>query len=316
MTRTMLFIFMFLVPNFALAHSQIDGSPVTQNVDTPKQNQDEIVVEARLIKRKEAARELANIITPRHDLSDALPRYSSPICIFVYGLNKDYGAALIEKMHKNIADVGLKLDKDGCQPNLVVAFVDDAAKEIENFKTRKKFSWLFSSLDRFEVKKLSQETGTSRAWRTTVPGSRFGIELERTRFVKGLAAELPGEVYDNPEASSGRLTAATSNLVKASIVMMEWGGVNDKTVGQLADFATMRALLPVNEITNAEAQTIDSILSIFTSNGGPDALTEFDKAYLQAYYRPNTLTDRRGQTLNAISNLFVKQLAKIESGKE
>ena len=98
--------------------------------------------------------------------------------------------------------------------------------------------------------------------------------------------------------------------------MMEWGGVNDKTVGQLADFATMRALLPVNEITDTDAQTIDSILSIFTTNGGPDALTEFDKAYLKAYYRSNTLTDRRGQTLNAVSNLFVKQLAKIESDSE
>lgn len=316
MTRFALFICLLLMPNFAFAYSHIDISPDIQNIDAVQQNDEEIIVEARLIKRKEAARELANIITPRQDLSDALPRYSSPICIFVYGLNKDYGAALIERMHKNITDVGLKIDNDGCQPNLVVAFVDDASKEIEAFKTNKKFSWLFSPLDRFEVKKLTQETGTSRAWRTTVPGSRFGIELERTRFVKGLAAELPGEVYDNPEASSGRLTAATSNLVKTSIVIMEWGGVDDKTVGQLADFATMRALLPVNEITNTKTQTIDSILSIFTSNGGPDALTEFDKAYLQAYYRPNTLTDRRGQTLNAISNLFVKQLAKIESANE
>jgi hypothetical protein len=304
------------MPSLAIAHVQLEVPAEPKNADAPVQDDDEIVVEARLIKRKEAARELANVITPRQDLSDALPRYSSPICIFVYGLNKDYGAALTEKMHKNIADIGLKTGKKGCQPNLVVAFVDDAAKEIEAFKTSKKFSWLFSSLDSFEVKRLTKEKGTSRAWRTTVPGSRFGIELERTRFVKGLATELPGEVYDNPEASSGRLTAATSNLVKSSIVMMEWGGVNDKTVGQLADFATMRALLPVNEITDTDAQTIDSILSIFTTNGGPDALTEFDKAYLKAYYRSNTLTDRRGQTLNAVSNLFVKQLAKIESDSE
>lgn len=316
MTRLALFIFLLMVPNLTLAHIQLDVPLEPQNADAAKQNEDEIVVEARLIKRKEAAQELANIITPRQDLNDALPRYSSPICIFVYGLNKDYSAALIEKMHKNIADIGLKPGKDGCQPNLVVAFVDDAAKEIETFKTNKEFSWLFSSLDRFEIKKLTKEKGTSRAWRSTVPGTRFGIELERTRFVKGLATELPGEVYDNPEASSGRLTAATSNLVKTSIVIMEWGGVDDKTVGQLADFATMRALLPVNEITDTDAQTIDSILSIFTTNGGPDALTEFDTAYLHAYYRSNTLTDRRGQTLNAISNLFVKKLAKIESDSE
>jgi hypothetical protein len=294
------------ISKISYAQDATSASVAKQTVQENDSSEDEIIVEARIIKLKKQALNLAKSVTPRQDLSESLPRFNSPICIFIYGLDKDYGVAFIKHMHKNIIDIGLKIDKSGCKPNLIVAFVNNIEKEVEILTEDKNFSWVTSSLRKFELQRISNQKGVTRAWRTVVPGTRAGIELVKTRFVKGIAGELPREVYDNPEASSGRLSASTSNLVKGSIVIFDWDGVDNKTVGQLADFATMRSLVPVDEVKSSEEDSLDTILSIFTEEGGPDALTDFDKAYLKAYYRPNTLTNRRGKTLNEISNYLVK----------
>jgi hypothetical protein len=69
-------------------------------------------------------------------------------------------------------------------------------------------------------------------------------------------------------------------------VVFDSARANGKTVQQLADYATFRILAPVQDYAEAPERGMPTILTLFTPGGDPPGgLTEFDWAYLSAYYK-------------------------------
>src|SRR5688572_28830181 len=77
----------------------------------------------------EQARNISIIGDP---LDNPLPRFEDWICPGVLGLKEDAAAYIIERIRYNAEQLGLRLAKnDGsCEPNLIVAFVDDAQNQL------------------------------------------------------------------------------------------------------------------------------------------------------------------------------------------
>ena len=69
------------------------------------------------------------------------------------------------------------------------------------------------------------------------------------------------------------------------LVLFDRGDVRDKTLLQLADYATMRGLTRTRPV-DADGVPLDTILALFDTSAEPPAqLTAFDGAYLGAIYR-------------------------------
>jgi hypothetical protein len=66
------------------------------------------------------------------------------------------------------------------------------------------------------------------------------------------------------------------------VVVFDLDQVHGKSLDQLADYATMRGLAQTRPVEDAPA--MDTILTLFHSASPPQALTQFDRAYLAALY--------------------------------
>ncbi|WOE76085.1 hypothetical protein [Alterisphingorhabdus coralli] len=279
---------------------------------------DEIVVTGRRVEIEKAARQLAEKVALKPRSRKAMPRFSDPICLAIIGLDKQQSDAFRKRMYQNLSYARLNVSKKKCVPNMVVGFSNDISEELDRLV--KEQPWLLgrkqSSERRTTLRRLADAEGASRAWRVTVPGDRFGNKLKRTDIVKGLpGVELP-EIYDNPESTSGRIDAATSEIVAVSVVLLDWDDIGQATIGQLADFVTMRALLPVTGTPDDEVPTTDTILSLFSDYGGPEGLTEFDRAFLSGYYRQNMWTARYGATLSLVADQYADAVEDAEKAAE
>ena len=91
---------------------------------------------------------------------------------------------------------------------------------------------------------------------------------------------------------------------------METEALRGKTLRQIADYATIRLLASVYDDVIEVPGKPPSILSLFVSDSKPDAITDFDIAYLKALYElpPNS---RDGAVIAAVVKRFEDQL-KIE----
>ncbi|MEM1133239.1 MAG: hypothetical protein AAGH53_09895 [Pseudomonadota bacterium] len=300
---SILAVIFFTVPSFAFQAVETQSESVSEG--------DEIVVTGRRLEIEKAARQLADTVAMRPSSRKPMPRFSDPICLAIIGLDKQQSDVFRQQVYRNLAYANLSVSKSKCAPNMIVGFVDNIEEEMRTLA--KDQAWLFGSRLSSERKRLLNAAVASRAWRVTVPGDRFGNKLQRTNRVKGLlGVEFP-DVYDNPEAGSGRIEGASSQIVAASIVLFDWAEIGDSTIGQLADFATMRALLPVTETPNDEVSSTDTILSLFSDYGGPDGLTEFDRAFLSAYYRNNMWTARYGSTLSLVADEYADAVEAAET---
>ena len=77
----------------------------------------------------EQARNISIIGDP---LDNPLPRFEDWVCPGVLGLKEDAAAYIIERLRYNAEQFGLRLAKDdgSCEPNLIVAFVEDPQNQL------------------------------------------------------------------------------------------------------------------------------------------------------------------------------------------
>ena len=100
--------------------------------------------------------------------------------------------------------------------------------------------------------------------------------------------------------------------MNASVVLIERSAAVGKTLRQLADFATMRAIAPVDIERDRSGQIPDSILTLFESPLAPDELTVFDSAFLKAYYASNGRNFFLSSTIQAIALEFSRKLDSFD----
>ncbi|MBB3035458.1 hypothetical protein [Alteriqipengyuania lutimaris] len=257
-----------------------------------------IIVEGQ-VQRGEDARELAEDILRPARGGEVMERFYQPLCPRVIGLQPDVAQVLADRILANAASAGIEPGDEGCTPNVLVAFVDDVAGDLEDLLENQ--PWAFGGLKRYQRSRVANEEGPTRAWHVTQIGDRHGKPREET-----LHTGIP--VVRRPPNGGTLIKLPTTVLISASVVLIERNAIRGKSLRQIGDFASMRALLPVEETAQGATGPVATILSLFVLADAPEGLTEFDRTFLGTYYSDDRSGLRTGLAIEAIGREFGERL--------
>lgn len=242
----------------------------------------------------EQARHISIIGSP---LDNPLPRFADRVCPGVQGLKDEDAAYIIQRIRYNADQFGVRLHKDDgkCQPNFIVMFVEDAQGQIAQLARRQ--GYMLAGMSVSARGELLEAPGAARVWTNTVmrtntgapAPSRGSTEKAPERVLSydpqsGTASTLSGMPPEaRGSASHSRIYFPLREDIYSVLVLFDRAQVGDKTLLQLADYATMRGLAFTRE-TRGEVP-VDTILSLFDGDGPkPKRLTAFDLGYLGSLY--------------------------------
>jgi len=208
-------------------------------------------------------------------------------------------------------------DDGSCTPNLIVAFVDDGQKVLQQVAEQR--HWLFQGMPRHERLALLAEEGPARVWAATETRTRDGMlpVSNQTLGAGVLAAQDPvtGPRTVQLWSASSRMFLPMRQDITWVLVLFDRDDVRDMTLVQLADYATMRGLTRTRPV-DADGATVDTILALFDPSAEPPAeLTQFDRAYLGAIYRglPNLAGIKKVHGVNREMRRQAEQAAAVEA---
>lgn len=204
----------------------------------------------------------------------------------------------------------LKLAIRVVKKNVLVAFVDNLAEEIDDLLENDR--WVFGNLQASERREIADQSGPTRAWHVSKQGNADGLELiwAESRVISGLYT-----LEDNSTVQGSRIRSSRTELMQASVVLIERSAVGGKTVRQLTDFATMRAISPVEIPQEDNVGSIETILSLFDSSAEPSEFTEFDVAFLKAYYAANGRSLFLSSTISSVGKEFLRTTEELKENK-
>lgn len=241
-----------------------------------------IIVTGNRAEEAEVTADTAKAITQRSPSGKPLAKHYEPVCIKLFGMDAEYAEVMADRMRENMRALGLVLSGKGCSPNIWVGFVKDSHAAVT--KLRKDDPVMFGDLHDYEIDRILAGNKASQAWFAREDKSIDGKPMKyRTIEIGGVERTVK---QSDPWRAS-RITGTIRVDMIGSIVLFDRKLSAGRTVRQLADYATFRALAPVKELTDEPSEP-QSILSLFANDGiAPAGLTEFDWSYLAAYYKLN-----------------------------
>jgi hypothetical protein len=249
-------------------------------------SKDPIIVTGNRLEEAEISADLAKAITLRPPTNTPLPKHYEPVCIKVFGLDTEYADVLATQMRSNMRALDLQLAGDGCAPTIWVGFVRDSHAEVT--RLRKNARWIFGDLRDYEIDRALAGSKASQAWFAREDTGTGGIHQKDGLI--SIGGDGPGEgievrVKVNNAWSDSRIAGTIRVDMIGSIVLFDSKLSAGRTIRQLADYATIRALAPVKDLSNDVSDPI-TILTLFAKDETPPTgLTEFDWAYLSGYYK-------------------------------
>lgn len=237
----------------------------------------EIIVRGQRTTERSIVSSMAQDITRRPRIDKPLSRRYNAVCLGLYGMKAETGLALLAQIEGNLDNLGIRRDKEGCQVNSLIAFVQDGPKTVKAL--RKDHPQLFDGLLDHEVDRIFAGNGAVQAWQTTLVKGADGKE-----FYSGTFGNPPREVEINNGYRASNLAQQIRADILGAVIVFDNDYVPGKTIQQLADYATMRLVAPTADLS--EEAGISSILTLFAEDSlTPEGLTDFDWAYLNALYR-------------------------------
>ena len=244
---------------------------------------DDIVVEG-VREREQAVETMTRAITRRARYDKPISKFYSQVCFGVMGMKADYARTLIARMEETAREIDVPVGGDGCLVNVLVAFVRDGAKNLDDLREAE--PKLFATLRDYEYERIKLGNGAVQAWHGTHVKGKDGREFTSYK-INNIEVPL------NSQYSSSRLTNQVRVEMTGAIIVIDSDRVPGKTLQQLADHAAMRTFVSINDTTGGGVTGIPTILSLFDDDlEAPEGLTIFDRAYLEAVYRlPATADD-------------------------
>jgi len=227
-------------------------------------------------------------------LEDPLPRFEDRLCPGVVGLDEEYAELMVSRFRMNAESFGLRLASEGeCEPNVVIAFVDDSRAYLEDLLDRR--AYLFRDMGEAGRAEMLEEAGASGVWHQVAAHTRDGLRVGRS-----------DNLVQVPETgmwqAHSRIYRPVRQDITYSLVLLSRENVTGLTLRQLADYATLRAL--ATEYPDEAGTEQSSMLTLFTSDDRPDELTAFDRAWLERLYEgiPNALPSSRLRGVEVAEN--------------
>jgi hypothetical protein len=230
-----------------------------------------IVIQGIRDRRKPADDFLKKMMPTSFD--DQLGRFEEPVCPGTIGLPDKLKDEVLARIRRVATAAAIRAAREGCRPNLMIIVVDDKKALIEGMQ-RKKEAYLYGIGDGAR-KRLATSAGSVAAWQISDvigPGGE-PLRVDGDGFPR-LFTTIP----------PSRLRSGTRSRILGAIIVVEQRGLVRVTTRQLADFALVRALAPIQARIGRPPDT--SVLSLFNTGvrpeDAPQSLTWWDLALLKA----------------------------------
>lgn len=262
-----------------------EADPVSGAAQTS--GEQNILVTGDRKEQETAVRERASVITRKARIDKPLPRFYQPFCLKVIGFKQDYAAIVAERIEGNVREFGLPVGGRKCTPNALLIFTDNGRETVEWLHREE--PWLFADLFDHDYERVLAGNGAAHAWQTT---EMRGVDGRPLRIIEyDCNGQCPKrEMALNEQYQTGRLNPPIRMDMRGAVVVIDNAYLPGKTLDQLADYAAMRLLAPIDDVSPDEADAVPTILSLFTApDSAPPELSWFDRSYLRALYalRPN-----------------------------
>ncbi len=272
----------------------------------------------------EQARHISIIGSP---LDNPLPRFEDRACPAVMGLEQEDAEYMLHRIRANAEQFEIRLAKDDgkCEPNFIVAFVEDAQGQLAQLA--KSQGYMLAGLSGRARGELLAAPGAARVWTNTVMRTNTGapapsrgstsIAPERTFSYDpdtGAQARMSLPPEARGSASHSRIYFPLREDIYSVLILFDREKVRGKSLLQLADYATMRGFAFTRE-TSGDVPAV-TILRLFDGDGPkPDRLTAFDLAYLSSLYDgiPNMPAQSK---IAGVTRFLDKQLAAADEPED
>jgi len=215
----------------------------------------------------------ARAITPSDDQRNVpLARFEDRLCPGIIGLQVDAAMMMIDRIRYNARQLGVRVMDDGCTPNMVVVFSGDSQASMQALVDRN--PGVFSHVRQPEQRRMLAP-GPVHVYNQIELRTRDGMPIGQVR-------DMTRPPVSRQQMAHSLIYTSTRRDIVSVTILFDNDAVDDMTIGQLADYATMRGLAQTQPTDDL---AMDSILSLFNAQGPyPEELTDFDRAYLRSLY--------------------------------
>lgn len=209
-------------------------------------------------------------------MDEPLPRFEDAICPGVVGLPVATAEYIVGRIRQNAEMLGRRMAApDQCEANLVVAIVPDGQAFLQEMNRSQ--GYLFVEMTPTERRALLADEG---------PVHVFSRVFTRTR--DGMRVDRRDSLTDHPQATGwaahSKIYSPVRHDIVHAMVLFDAAAVRGLSITQLADYATVRALM--RHAPGPGETGGDSILNLFDAGAAarPAGLTAFDSALLHGLY--------------------------------
>ncbi|WP_086609021.1 hypothetical protein [Erythrobacter donghaensis] len=225
--------------------------------------------------RERELRDFARAVIRPAKLREPIAKFAFPVCVEVRGLAPDDAAVIAERIRDNARALGVGADDaPDCVPTVRVAFMAPAAGPAAQWLTQD--SPQLAHLAGYQRERVLGEPGPVRAWNKVAVRDATG-----KAFRPQLGDQFRFPTFTEIEPLSASDPIATTEITGAAVLIGR-EAAEGLTLGQLADYATMRALLGTGAPEGAAPAL--TILTLFSDPRPPEGLTDFDRALVRELY--------------------------------
>ncbi|RNJ63417.1 MAG: hypothetical protein EDM03_03125 [Porphyrobacter sp. IPPAS B-1204] len=255
--------------------------PAMIRAEPPPVKGDPIIVRPPLTEaeRHKQLRDFTREVIRPPRMKQPVAKFFYPVCVSVIGLEAEAAGVIAARIRENAEALGVGADpKPDCTPTIRVAFMALAAGPPAGWLSMK--SPQLAHLASYQRERVLAESGPVRAWNRVVVRDFNGQPLMlATARAFGDQARFPDFAQIDPQS---RTDPIVTTEITAAAVLIARDAADGLTLGQLADYATMRTLLGTGAPEGvAPAPTI---LTLFSDPQTPAELTDFDRALVRELY--------------------------------
>jgi hypothetical protein len=206
--------------------------------------------------------------------------YFDAICPRVIGLPEAETRFIEERIAKNADELGVnrRVTRKNCNPNLTVIFVPASKGPPDAWMTDD--NDMIRHLLSYQRNEVLNESDPVRAWTVNAVRTADGAPPPNAT-----GQNISGTLnFHNPVRQLSRLRTNERIEITGSVVMIELAAANGKTLGQLADYASMRTFGNTRSLAPNVRPAAETILTLFRDEDAPEELTTFDRALISKMY--------------------------------
>ena len=227
-----------------------------------------------------------------------LARWDRRVCVGVVNLQFDAAQYLADRVSTVAEALGVEAREPGCDPNIVVVFTEDGAAMAQALvgENRRAFRMGIGGVDRGNVglRQFQEEGDTAVRW--------WHVSLPVHEDTGLIAVRLPGGGIPIIKILGSRLNNEIEDRLNKAMIIVDVDELEGTTFAQLSDYIAFVALAQVDP--EAETAAYDTILNLFQDPAAPQALTDWDMAYLTALYSTHSRRINPGAQANDVARLL------------